>query len=260
MKRLFMLCVLLPLFSLSSSSHYSGQKQKSAEEMIRDFAASYQEKAAIEEKAVFSIEIKGEGGGEWSVQIGPERKVIILQGKPEEPTFYFTTDLETLRKIYKSELSAMTAAGRARASESAPLDIKFMEGTQPSPETMARILHYTFHFFVMGSPEIVFFGEEHSRLVHGGNMVVFYYAKGLRTAWCQVKKGMVINKEERDQTNPFPTLFICTRGEGIAKLGGKVMNVKKGMMAYIPAGISHTVWNEKDEPLEGILIMFGEGA
>jgi putative sterol carrier protein len=185
MKRLFMLCVLLPLFSLSLSSHYSGQKQKSAEEMIRDFAASCQEKAATEEKAVFGIEIRGEGGGEWSIQIGPERKVIVLQGKPEKPTFFFTTDLETLKKIYKGELNAMTAAGRARASESAPLDIKFMEGALPSPEILERILHYAFHFFVMGSPEIVFFGEENSRFVHGGNMVVFYYAKGLRTAWCQ---------------------------------------------------------------------------
>ena len=260
MKRIFILCALLPLFFLGSISYDSEQKQKSAEEMIKDFAASYQEKAATEEKAVFGIEIKGEGGGDWSIQIGPEKKVAVLQGMPEKPTFYFTTDLETLKKIYNGELSAMTAAGRARASESAPLDIKFTEGAQPSPEIWEKILHYGFHFFAMGSPEIVFFGEEHSRFIHGGNMVVFYYAKGLRTAWCQVKKGMVINKEERDQTNPFPSLFICTRGEGQAKLGGKVMAVKKGMMVYIPAGMSHTVWNEEEEPLEGILIMFGEGA
>lgn len=31
-------------------------------------------------------------------------------------------------------------------------------------------------------------------------------------------------------------------------------------MAYIPAGMYHTVWNEEEEPLEGIIIMFGEGA
>jgi len=31
-------------------------------------------------------------------------------------------------------------------------------------------------------------------------------------------------------------------------------------MAYIPAGMSHTVWNEEEELLEGIIIMFGEGA
>jgi mannose-6-phosphate isomerase-like protein (cupin superfamily) len=32
------------------------------------------------------------------------------------------------------------------------------------------------------------------------------------------------------------------------------------MMAYIPAGMTHTVWNEEEEPLEGIVITFGEGA
>jgi len=57
--------------------------------------------------------------------------------------------------------------------------------------------------------------------VHGGNMVIFYYEQGLRTAWAQIKKGMAV---------------------------------------YIPAGMAHQVWNEDEEPAECILIMFGKGA
>ncbi|MFQ5721861.1 MAG: cupin domain-containing protein [Candidatus Aminicenantales bacterium] len=71
---------------------------------------------------------------------------------------------------------------------------------------------------------------------------------------------MIVNKEEEDQVNPFPTIFISTRGEGKAKLGEKTITLKKGMMVYIPAGMSHMFWNQKEEPVEGIIIMFGPGA
>lgn len=237
----------------------SVKKEKTAEEMIRDFTDSYKEK--IEKKqGIFGIEVKGDGGGQWSIEISPEKNVIVKKGLPKKPTFYFTTDLETLGRIYKGEINAMTAVGRARASDWAPLDFEFMEGAQQTPESIEKFLHYAFHFFVRGIPEIVYYGEKYSRFIHGGNAVVFYYTKGLRSGWYQIKKGMVINKDERDRINPFPTLFICTRGEGKAKLDEKTISLKKGMAVYIPAGMPHMFWNEEDEPVEGVIIMFGEGA
>jgi len=260
MKKNFTTLTVLFALALTLFGDDSSNKQKTAEEMIRDFTSSYQKKVAKEEKVIFGIEIQGEGGGKWCIMVEPGQKVTIHEGKPKKPTFYFTTDLETLRKIHKGELNALTAAGKARASDPAPLDIKFMEGAPPWAEVQTKVLHVIFHFFVMGSPEIVYFGEEHSRFVHGGNAAIFYYAKGLRTGWYQIKKGMIINQDERDQVNPFPTLIICIRGEGQAKLGEKVMTLKKGMTVYIPTGMSHMFWNEKEEPCEFIIIMFGEGA
>jgi len=235
-------------------------QQKTAEEIIKDLAVSYQTKAGNEEKGCFGIEIRGKEGGQWYILIEPEKKVTVHKGEPQEPTFIFTIDLDTLRKIYNGQLNALTAAGKARASDSAPADIKFMIGAQPTPEIMEEIFHYGFYFFGRGNPEIVYFDEKHSRFVHGGNVVVFYYTQGLRTAWYQIKKGMVVNKEEEDQVNPFPTIFICTRGQGKAKLGEKTITLKKGIMVFIPAGMSHMFWNEKEEPVEGIIIMFGPGA
>ena len=235
-------------------------QEKTAAEIIKDLAAAYQQKADEKEEGIFGIEVKGEGGGMWTVSIEPGRKVKVQEGEPEKPTFILTTDLLTLRKIYQGEINALTAAGRAKASDRAPVDIKFMPGVQPSPEIMKKLLHYGFHFFIQGTPEIVYFDEAHSRFVHGGNVVIFYYTTGLRTAWYQIKKGMVINQDESDQVNPFPTIFICTRGEGQAKLGGKTITLRKGMMVYIPAGMAHMFWNENNEPMEGIIIMFGPGA
>ena len=135
-----------------------------------------------------------------------------------------------------------------------------MEEVQPTPEFIEKIVSLAFHFFNRGSPEFIHFGENYSRFIHGGNAVVFYYTKGLRTAWYQIKKGMIVNENEKDQVNPFPTLFICTRGEGKAKLGDNSFTLKEGTTVLIPAGMSHMLWNERDSPFEGIIIMFGEGA
>ena len=81
--------------------------------MIRDFAASYQKKP-LAQAGIFGIKVNGPSGGEWTVEINPDKKAVIKNGLPHKPTFYYTTDLLTLKKIYNGELSAMTAVGRAR--------------------------------------------------------------------------------------------------------------------------------------------------
>jgi mannose-6-phosphate isomerase-like protein (cupin superfamily) len=127
-------------------------------------------------------------------------------------------------------------------------------------KSSARFLPFTFHFWTRGIPETVSFGKQHSREVHGANMVVLYYQKGLRSAWAQVEKGQYVNRDPKDQTNPFPTMIIGIRGKAVAKIGGKEITLQAGQMAFIPAGVSHEAWNPYDEPAEIILLMFGEGA
>jgi mannose-6-phosphate isomerase-like protein (cupin superfamily) len=256
-----MLLALIPgILALASFAAGIDGPGRGAASMLADFAASYEGKFGPAVETVFGVDVKGDGGGSWAIGIGPGRKVSVKAGKPDAPTFSIVCDLDTLRKIHGGQWNALTAAGKARDSDPSPLDIAFMEGFKPGPDTMEKVLHVLFHFFNTTSPEVVRFGEDNSRFVHGGNAVVFYYAKGLRTAWYQLKKGMVINAEEKDQTNPFPTLFICTRGEGRGRLGGREVSLKEGMSVFIPAGLAHTFWNEKDTPCEGIIIMFGEGA
>lgn len=235
-------------------------EEKKAQEILAVFVDSYSKKVASDESQIFGLQVQGEGGGEWTVSVEPGKKVFLLKDKPSRPTFYYTLNVDTLRKIHRGELNILTAMGRARASDTAPADIQFMEGFLPSPETLGKILPLTFHFFTLGSPEFIPYGEAYSRFVHGGNMVIFYYEPGLRTAWAQVKKGMVINQDEKDQTNPFPTLVIGIRGKAKAKLGGKVYSLDQKAALFIPAGMPHQFWNEEDEPAECLLIMFGKGA
>ena len=254
--RVLFLTLLWGLFM----TRFATVQVKSAEAIITDFVNSYKAKVSEEKAEIFGIQVQGEGGGEWYVLVEPGRNVTLHPGMPPQPTFCFTMDLATLKKIQEKEINVLTAMGKARASDKAPADIIFMEGFNPTPEVFGKILPVPFHFFTIGTPEFIRFGEKFSRFVHGGNMVLFYYETGLRTAWAQIKKGMVINKDVKDQVNPFPSLAIGIKGKAKAKLGEKTYSLEEGMAVYIPAGMTHQVWNESDEPAECILIMFGKGS
>ncbi len=111
-----------------------------------------------------------------------------------------------------------------------------------------------------GLPEFLAFDREASRVIHGANAVLLHYFEGLRSVWYQVESGQHINPDPRDQTNPFPSLFIFLTGRGKARIGGTETDIHGGTATLIPAGVAHEFWNRFEQPLEFILIMFGQGA
>jgi uncharacterized RmlC-like cupin family protein len=241
-------------------------KVRPATEILRSYIEDFRSDPAATEPITFGLRISGEGGGDWRVIVGGKKdgagsyQVELGDGLPSHPSVLYTLDITTLRKIDRGEINALTAMGRARASDPAPMDIEFMDGFQPGAEFFARFIPFTFHFWTRGFPETVNFGRRYSREVHGANMVVFYYQKGLRSAWAQIEKSQHVNADPKDQTNPFPTMIIGIRGRAVAKIGGREVIMEEGQMAFIPAGVSHEAWNPYDEPAEIILLMFGEGA
>ena len=235
-----------------------------AEEILRSYVEDFRSDPAAAEPITFGIRIKGEG--EWYVAVLGKKEeagssqVELNKGLPSNPSVIYTLDLTTLRKIDSGDINALTAMGKARGSDPSPMDIEFMPGFKPDAGFFARFIPFTFHFWTRGFPEIVNFGKQHSREVHGANMVILYYQKGLRSGWGHIEKGQHINKDPKDQSNPFPTMAIGFRGKAVAKIGGKEVILQAGQMLFIPAGVSHEVWNPYDEPAEFILLMFGEGA
>lgn len=234
------------------------------EAILKEFIADYAENDRLPEAPlVFGMHITGPDESRWTIAIDADRSppVTLSGGLPDVPAFVCVTDRDTLNKIYRGEINALTAAGRARMSDKAPLDFEFIHGFQPDPAFLSEVmLPLGFHFFTRGKPEIIFFGEDHSRFVHGGNAVIFYYQQGLRTGWYQVKKGMKINADLDDAVNPFPTLFVFTKGKGQGRLGEKTIPLQEGMSVFVPPGMIHQFWTEEDDGLEFIIIMFGEGA
>lgn len=255
--------IILSLFFLTPNS-VAANDTMDAEEILRDFAADYMKTNQLPDNPVtFGMRVTAPQESLWTISIdaGQSPPVNLSQGLPDIPTFVGKTDLETLNKIYRGEINALTAAGRARMSDKTPLDFEFIHGFQLDPDFMGDVmLPVCFHFFNRGQPEIIPFGEEYSRFIHGGNAVIFYYQKGLRTGWYQVKKGMKINEDLDDAVNPFPTLFVFIKGQGKGRLGEKTIALKEGMSVFVPAGMIHQFWTEQEEGLEFIIIMFGEGA
>ncbi len=268
MKKIARLLIIVVGSMLCVWPLYSGQQagQRSAEEILRSYVQDFQNDPAAAEPITFGIKIKDEAHGEWQVTVGGKKDaagkypVELGRGLPSKPSAIYTLDLVTLQRIDRGEINALTAMGKARASDPAPMDIDVMEGFQPTPEFLAAFIPLTFHFWTRGFPETVVFDKEHSREVHGANMVVLYYEKGLRSAWGQVEKGQRVNADPKDQVNPFPTMFICLKGRATVKVAGKEVMLRAGQMVFIPPGVSHEAWNPYDEPAEVILLMFGEGA
>jgi mannose-6-phosphate isomerase-like protein (cupin superfamily) len=258
--------ILAFLFFILCLASAHPDQVRPAEEILRSYVEDFRSDPAASEPMTFGIRLKGESGGEWQVAVGGKKEatgsydVELRDGLPSTPSVLYTLDLNTLRKIDRGEINALTAMGRARASDPAPMDIELMEGFQPDPQFFGRFIPFTFHFWTRGFPETVNFGKGHGREVHGANMVVLYYQKGLRSAWAQIEKGQRVNADPKDQANPFPTMIIGIRGRAVAKIGGKEVTMQEGQMAFIPAGVSHEAWNPYEEPAEIILLMFGEGA
>lgn len=214
----------------------------------------------LRDTMVLGFRIDGKGGGEYHVIIPPGGSAERGTGLRSDETVVFETDIEFLRRLDRGELNALTAMGQARASDPTPLVPRFPEGFRWTAEARGFVLPLVFHFWTRSWPEVIPFGDGVTREVHGGNAAVFYYDRGLRTSWYQLEPGMHINREPRDQTNPFPSLFIMTRGRVQAKLGGIVVELREGEAVFVPVGMTHEFWAEDGQYGELVLLMFGEGA
>jgi mannose-6-phosphate isomerase-like protein (cupin superfamily) len=258
--RLILFVVLaLPAMAVASEG------STSIDEMLGAFVEDFRSDPAASFPVTFGVRV-GEDGI-WHVIVEPAAEgqsrasVRLESGPPPEPTVVFVTDRETLTRIYRGQLNSLTAMGKARSSDFAPLDLDGMEGFQPDPGFMGRFMPLLFHFWTRGQPEIIRFGDKSlTRELHGGNAVLFYYQPGFRSGWFQVEKGQHINAEADDQVNPFPTLLVITAGRLESKIGGEPVILQKGEALFIPPDVSHEFWNTQKQAAEGVLIMFGEGA
>jgi hypothetical protein len=241
--------------------------RRDAGAILRSYADDFRQDPAAGQPITFGIRVRGDGGGDWHVVATGKKKVgvedfdvTLRPGLPDEPCAYFTLDLPTLRKIDAGAWNALTAMGRSRATDPAPMDIGVTDGFQPGPGFFDGFVPLSFHFWTRGWPERVPYGSERTRVLHGANASIFFYQKGLRSVWFQISKGQHANQDPKDQITPFPTMLIGLSGRCEARIGGKTITLDRKEMVFIPAGVPHEFWNPYDEPAEAVVIMFGEGA
>jgi len=232
-------------------------------EILERYSKDYESDVTLKADVIFGVKV---GDQFWHIvakakTTTAEAKVTVRKGKPEQPTFYFFTDQETLIKIDNGEMNALTASAKAFETDFAPFDVDVMEGYQPHKDFMNTLMSVYFHFWTRGLPEVIPFGLDVTRMTHGAQAAIFYYQPGFRSAYVAIKKGQHANKDEKSKSNPFPSMLILIKGEGQAIINGNKIIVKAGQSIVIPAGVMHEFLNpDHDQPLEGILLMFGKGA
>ncbi len=258
-KRIFLtLSTLLILGSLKVTLAQDAQIKT----ILETFAKDYNSDLTFKSDRSFGVEVDKEM---WHINAtmasdkGPSQ-VVVAKGQPNAPTFYFVTNLRTLKELDQGKMNALTAGVKAFSTDYAPLDIEVMDGFQPSEEFVGEVLAFTFHFWTKGIPEMVPFGQHYTRGTHGAQAAIFYYDTGLRTGYGFLHPGQHANEHPLSKSNPFSSMIILTKGKVVARLNEVDYEIEAGNAFFIPPGMTHEVLNPFDEPAEFVLLMFGEGA
>ncbi len=177
---------------------------------------------------VLAFAVSGDRGGDYGLELSNDPGGTVQEGMPAQYDIRFDVDIEFLRRLDRGEMSALTAMGQARSSDPIPLNPRFGPDFGKITDAPLLFRRLCFHFWNRGWPEITSFSESAAREVHGANAVVFVYDRGFRSAWYQLKPGMHINADPKDQTNNFPQLVIVTKGTFRARLDGREMVLSEG--------------------------------
>lgn len=172
---LFVLFCLLLIVSITNLSAKDIDSQIEVKGILEKYARDYEQDVTFTKDVTFGVKV---GESFWSVIAKAKRDnvpatVAVLEGMPTVPTYYFFTDLETLRKIDKGEINALTASAKAFETDFAPFDVDVMEGYQPDNNFMTDLLSVYFHFWTRGLPEVVPFGIDRTRMTHGAQAAIF---------------------------------------------------------------------------------------
>ncbi|MEM8527278.1 MAG: cupin domain-containing protein [Bacteroidota bacterium] len=234
-----------------------------AEQIIQTFVTDYKQDRFAAEKRIVGVEVPEHG--KWTIistgkKLEDGYEVLLKEGLSEVSTYVYNIEFGTLEAIHKGEINALTAQGKAFAGDYTPMSVREVDGFKPTEVDDSKLNAFSFHFWTRGFPEVIPFREGTTRRAHGSNFTVFYYEKGLRTAWYRILPGERVRDDAREQAAPFPMLGVTIKGTVEGEVDGERVTVSEGNTVFIPANVAHKWWNEKDEAVEVVLIMFGEGA
>ena len=225
--------------------------------ILAAYAEDYRHDLTFTDAVTFGVKVADDF---YTINVTAE-KSDVTRGEPQTPSFYFTIKNSAyLNKLNNGEYAALTLMGKAFSSDVTPMDVEMMEGFQPDADFGDGLLPFIFHFWTRGTPEMVKFSADATRVVHGANLGVLYYQPGLRSGWFDIRPGQHVNEDEASRTNPFPSMLIVIEGEVEALIGDETFNFEAGNMMLIPAGVSHQFINRGKESAFGFLFMFGDGA
>jgi mannose-6-phosphate isomerase-like protein (cupin superfamily) len=245
----------------------------SAEEILRDYANDYvNDPMALD--ANFGIKL---GQQWWTVSVvrketpsqrgrltdhtfGPH-DVLLARGMPAEPTWYFDfASLDVLQKVANGEVNAGTAAMQSFGSDRVGLETRDMEGFNSTSGDEADRYVALAHFFTKGRPEVIRFGRDNALQTHGVQATAIHMVKAARILHFSINRDEAANADEQLEASQTPNLFIVTHGRGTIESDDGTIPVEPGVAVYVPQFTKHVIRNDGGEPLEGILILYGDNS
>lgn len=187
--------------------------------------------------------------------------VTLRRGMPGQPTWYFDiASLDVLERISHGEINAGTAAMRSFGSDRVGVEASNMEGfTSTSGDEADRYLALS-HFFTKGKPEVTRFGRDNSLMTHGAQATALHMMKGFRVAHFSIGPSNEANADAGLEFGQMPNLFVVTSGKGTLHTDDGPMVMEKGMSIFVAQFVKHHIVNDGDEPLEGVLVLYGDNS
>ena len=190
--------------------------------------------------------------------IGPH-EVSLHEGPPGSPTWYFRfDDRDVLERIYRKSLTTGTASAKSTGEDVVSFDIEDMEGFDSSHGDTALAYEVMEHFWKKDRAEVTRFSRSSSLPSHGAAIVSLYTMKDKRISWFSLGQEEVANEDPRLDKGQCPNLFIITKGRGRAQIGEEEIELEPGMSVFVGPYVKHVLYNPNPEPLEGILVLFGD--
>lgn len=189
---------------------------------------------------------------------GPH-EVTLYKGKPKSAKWYFHLDSrETLEKINSGYWTAATASAKSTGADVVPFNTRPMEGYEFGIREDAIAYEIMEHFWKKGTVEITRFERDGTLPTHGVDHVGLYTMKDKRIGWFTIGQDEAANAERGMDKGQVPNMIIITRGKGKADFGEGEVDIEAGMSIFIGPYVKHVLYNPYEEPMEGIVILYGD--
>lgn len=189
---------------------------------------------------------------------GPH-EVTLHEGAPERAGWYFHfADDATFEKIRSGEWTAGTAAAKSTGADIVALNIRDQEGFERMQGDVARQYLVMEHFWKSGPGEVTNFSRDQSLPSHGAQLVSLYMMKDKRIGWFSLGPAEAANDGRGLERSQVPNLFIITAGSGEVEMDHGTIELKAGMSVFVGPYVKHVLRNTGDEPLEGVLVLYGD--
>ncbi|KUO52146.1 MAG: hypothetical protein APF78_08295 [Sphingomonadales bacterium BRH_c3] len=140
------------------------------------------------------------------------------------------------------------------------VETRDMEGFKSTSGDEADLYVALSHFFSKGKPEVTRFGRDNALETHGARATSLHTMKGFRVVFFSIGPQEAANADPQLSFGQMPNLFVVTQGKGTLYTDDGPMVLERGMSVFVPQFVKHELVNDGDEPLEGILILYGDNS